>query len=90
MNKILGIRDSSTGSEWHREYEMKDKWRIFLNTNDTNFLHKKHNKLKTRLKTDFMHIVSDIEKNNFRHSPDCKENPAMERRSEAEPRNEEL
>ncbi|WP_157967265.1 hypothetical protein [Candidatus Chryseobacterium massiliense] len=31
-----------------------------------------------------MHIVSDIEKNNFRHSPDCRENPAMERRSEAE------
>ena len=37
-----------------------------------------------------MHIVSDIERNNFRHSPDCRENHAMERRSEAEPRNEEL
>lgn len=37
-----------------------------------------------------MHIVSDIVRNNFRHSPDCRENPAMERWSEAEPRNEEL
>ncbi|WBX99041.1 hypothetical protein [Chryseobacterium gambrini] len=35
-------------------------------------------------------FLSIIYTTHFHPSPDCRENPGMERRSEAEPRNEEL